>query len=259
MPRQKKAFADLGSVQTRGLVHRAHVQYRNENNVKSDIYGPDRSDEARAEVDLSHMRAAAAVGKTREKGFEIMEAEAQRIKITAEYEAEIRATTLPQMDSQEVREPDEPDYGSDVDPEEPWLAVFDCAPPKEIPQEETPASQRPCYTPLQATKVLVETLRPISMLPGDLKHLLESRADPNAPFPAGSITPLQNVLTFAREKDVEAMRELLLKHGAHESEKDRKQWATRQKADFNEQVRLSEYYDDPCGCNPWDATLLMDM
>ena len=256
----KKEFATIGSVGKHNREdYRARVQYCDEAGVKKEICGPDRSDKARAKVDLAHMRAAAAVGKTREQGFEIMAAEAQRIKITAEYEAEIRATTLPQMDSQEAKEAAyEPEYGSDLDPEEPWL--MDCVPPKEPHEQvETPASQRPSLTPLQATKMLVETFRPLKTRPADLEHLLLCRADPNAPFPAGRITPLQNVLTFATERDVEAMRELLLMHGAHESEEDRQQWATRQKADFYEKVRLSDYYDDPRGFNPWSATLEMDM
>ncbi len=251
----KKGFATIGSV---GKHNRddywARVQYCDEAGVKMQICGPVRSDEARAEADLAQMRAAAAVGKTREQGFEIMAAEAQRIKLTAEYEAEIRATTLPQMDSQEAKEAAyEPEYGSDLDPEEPWL--MDCVPPKE-PHEQV---ETPSLTPLQATKMLVETFRPLTTRPADLEHLLLCRADLNAPFPAGRITPLQNVLTFATEKDVEAMRELLLMHGAHESEEDRRQWAVRQKADFCEKVRLSEYYDDPRGFNPWSATLEMGM
>ena len=89
--------------------------------------------------------------------------------------------------------------------------------------------------------MLVETFRP-----------LKTR-------PAGRVTPLQNILTFATERDVEAMRELLLMHGAHESEEDGRQRAVRQKADFCENARLSEHYDDPRGFNPWSATLEMGM
>ena len=99
MPPKQKTFASIGVVDKRRQDYRAHVQYRDEAGAQKNIRGPDRSDEARAEADLAQMRAAAAVGKTREQGFEIMAAEAQRIKLTAEYEAEIRATTLPQMDS----------------------------------------------------------------------------------------------------------------------------------------------------------------
>ena len=56
----------------------------------------------------------------------------------------------------------------------------------------------------------VTTFRPIISNPSDLKHLLECKADPNAPIKSGNISALRNVMSFAKEKDVAQMRDLLL-------------------------------------------------
>ena len=61
---------ELGAVQHRGDHFRAHVQYRS-GESKAHLYGPDRRHRHRAQTDLEDMRAAGAVGSTREKGLEI--------------------------------------------------------------------------------------------------------------------------------------------------------------------------------------------
>ena len=76
MPRKQAALAELGRVAVHDDQYRAHAQYRNCAGVKVNIYGPDRSDRRRAETDLDQIRAAGAVGSTREQGLQIMAAEA---------------------------------------------------------------------------------------------------------------------------------------------------------------------------------------
>ena len=56
------------------------------------IRGPCRTSEDEAQKDLNQIRAAGAVGSTREKSLKIMMAEAQRIKLTAEYKNQIKET-----------------------------------------------------------------------------------------------------------------------------------------------------------------------
>ena len=196
------------------------------------------------------MRAAAAVGKDRAQGFEIMTMEAWKIKNEAEYAAQIRATVLPDATEPAPEEEYEPGSGSEFDEEEPWLATFVDKKPMEPPEEEeeTPAetpSQRPELTPIQATKELVEKFRPRKARPADLEHLLKCRADPNAPVPPGNISPLARVIWLAHEEQRPAMRQLLLKHGAIESKQEAYDWGLRQRAALCEKVRLSEHGYDP--------------
>ena len=249
----------LGTVEFHRDEYRAHVQYRSESEMVTHIRGPDRRDKSRAKADLAQMRACGSIASTREKGFAFMAGEAMRIRESAKYEAEIRAAMRRQSDQEREDEDEalkaayEPEIGSDLDPEEPWLINYG-KPPEAAQIESTPPSQKQPLTPTEATGQL-KSFRPIKMRPADLEHLLACRADPNPPLGKGDITPLQNVLTFATEHDVKAMRGLLLTHGAHESEKEAKRWVTRQKADLCERVRLSEYYDDPQEFNPWDGAM----
>ena len=55
------------------------------------IYGLDRSGRRRAEADLAQMRAAGAIGSTREQGLQYMAAEARRLQVSAVFEAQVRA------------------------------------------------------------------------------------------------------------------------------------------------------------------------
>ena len=204
------------------------------------------------------MLAAAAVGKDRAQGFEIMTMEAWKIKQEAEYAAQIRAAVLPDTTVPAPEEEYEPGSGSEFDEEEPWLAAFVDKKPTEPPEEEMPAetpSQRPELTPIQATKELVEKFRPRKARPADLEHLLNCRADPNAPVPPGNISPLARVIWLAHEEQRPAMRELLLKHGAIESKQEAYDWGLRQRAALCEKVRLSEHGYDPRKYDPVAATL----
>ena len=71
----------------------------------------------------------------------------------------------------------------------------------------TPSEKLP-LTPAQATEAL-EKFRPIRACPADLEHLLQCRADPNMPVKEGNISPVRNVIAFARsEAHVEKMGQL---------------------------------------------------
>ncbi len=54
-------------------------------------------------------------------------------------------------------------------------------------------------------------------------------------------------MSFAKEKYVTQMRDLLLQHGANESGKDRERWALRQRADIAEK------------CGPWDCLAYVNL
>ncbi len=70
MPKQPP-LNELGAVERHNEQYRAHVQYRNGENLNINIRGPDRRHRHRAQKDLEDMRAARAVGSTHEKGLEI--------------------------------------------------------------------------------------------------------------------------------------------------------------------------------------------
>ena len=46
---------------------------------------------------------------------------------------------------------------------------------------------------------MLAKFRPIRSTPEDLQRLLEARADPNMTVGEGSISPMENIMTFARE------------------------------------------------------------
>ena len=89
------------------LKFRAHLQFRNEKGTNINIRGPSRATEREAQKDLDQIRAAESVGRNREESLKIMAAEARRIKISVEYQSEIRQT-IKRMASQEIV--DESDY-----------------------------------------------------------------------------------------------------------------------------------------------------
>ena len=252
MPPKRTDFVNIGAIEKHREDFRAHVQYRDENGSNKNICGPCRSDEDRAQKDLDRMRAAAAVGRDRAHGFEIMTMEAFKLKTEAEYAAQIRAAVLPEMPFELAPEEEEPS-----EEDEPWLDAF-VEKPKES-QEGTPASQKPDLTPVEATKELIENFRFRKSFPTDLEHLLKCRADPNAPVPEGNTSPLAHANWFALEEHRPRMRELLFSYGAIETEKDKKDWALRQRTAFYEKARLAEHFCDPREYDPMAATLERDL
>jgi len=248
MPREKTPLGELGSVFEHGREFRACLKFRDESNSFENIYGPNRTTEEQAQKDLEQIRKAAEKAETREEGLKMMRSEAQKLKDSAKYEAEIRET-LQRMDSL-MGSDSEDDYEDDDmgdDPDPPWMQEY----PEE---EELPESQtdRPTLSAIEATAEL-SRFRPVKSTPSDLKYLLEARADPNLPLKPGSISPLDNVITFAKMKHVAQMRELLLDFGASESDDDKASWTLRQRADFCEMIRINNAenidkdYDPICG------------
>ena len=86
-----------------------------------------------------------------------------------------------------------------------------------------------------------------------MKYLLECHADPNMPLKIGDISPLRKVMSFAKESYVTQMRDVLLKHGAKESDKDRERWDIRQRADIAEKVMKNNYKNIDKDYNPWSG------
>ena len=210
------------------------------------------------------MRAAGAVGSTREQGLQYMAAEARRLQVSASFEAEVCAAVQRQRAAEDEEEAAV--YVSDEEPEEdePWL--LDYPSPRTADVRATPPSQKQPLTPHEAD-VELQAFRPIKARPEDLEHLLACRADPNKPIttPGGTST-LQKVLTFAREEHVAKMRQLLLDAGANESDDDRKRWVTSQRASLFEKIRIRDSRDltgyDPCGAaveSQWSCGATMEM
>ena len=253
MPWKQTPLAKLGSVAPHSDDYRAHLQYRDEAGTKKDIYGPDRSDRRRAEADLAQMRAAGAIGTTREQGLQYMAAEARRLQVSASFEAEVRAAVQRQRAAEEE---ETAVYLSDEEPEDdPWLLEYSST--EDLPA--TPPSQKAPLTREEAD-VALQAFRPIKARPEDLAHILSCRADPNKPLTVpGDINPLRKVLCFARPEHVAEMRELLLDHRADETEDDRKQWVTRQRADLCESIRIREAKEDLQAYDPCGAAMDMDI
>ena len=73
------------------------------------------------------------------------------------------------------------------------------------------------------------------------------------PVKLGDISPLRKVMSFAAERYVVDMRNLLLQHGAKESDKDRERWDSRQQADIAEKIRTNNYKNVDKDYNPWSG------
>jgi len=255
MPFAKKELAKLGGTESYKGAFRAHMQHRNGTGAPNlHICGPSRETEEEAQRDMDQIRAAGAIGATREKGLEIMEAEAQRIKISAEYQTQIqetlhRMTTTESIDESDYEDGD--DRSEQSDP--PWMMEY--PPEKDSPEDSSSQPSRPALTPLEATAELTR-FRPIHGKPSDLKHLLGCKADPNMPIKTGDITPLRKVMSFASERYVTEMRDLLLQYGANESDKDRARWELRKSADLAEKSMKSNCNNIiDKDYNPWSGNV----
>ena len=177
-----------------------------------------------------------------------MEAEARRIKITAEYQSEIQQT-IERMASQEIIDESEYEDERSDNSEPEWMKEY---PSEEESPEEVLHPTRPTLTPLEATAELTR-FRPIHGKPSDLKHLLECKADSNMPLKLGDISPLRKVMSFAAERHVAQMRDLLLQFGANENDKDRERWDLRQRADVAEKIMKNNYKNIDKDYNPWSG------
>jgi len=92
MPLSKHDSSKLGSVELHAGEFRAHFQFRDQVHQKVNIRGPSRTTEEQAQKDLEQIRKASQQAETREEGLEMMRNEAQKLKVSATYEAEIRDT-----------------------------------------------------------------------------------------------------------------------------------------------------------------------
>ena len=172
MPWKQTPLGELGSVEIHNDQYRAHVKYRDGAGLKVNVFGPDRRDHRHAEADLAQIRAAGAVGNAREQGLQIMAAEARRLQVSAQFEAEVRAAVQRQRSAEE---PEVDPYDlTDIEPEdEPWLADYPS--PRAADVSSSPPSQKQQLTPHEADAEL-QAFRPIK-----LDRKTSSTSSPAAP------------------------------------------------------------------------------
>ena len=60
-------------------------------------------------------------------------------------------------------------------------------------------------------------------------------------------------MSFAAERYVAKMRDLLLQHGATERNKDHETWDLHQRADVAENIMKSDYKNNHKDLNPWSG------
>lgn len=119
MPRQSTPLSELGSLYIHHDECCAHLQFRDEPGVQRNIYGPNCTTHEQAQKDLEQIRKPAEKAETSEKGLEMMQTEAQKLKDSAKYETEIR-DTFRQRDSLMENSDYEDDDMTD-DSESPWI------------------------------------------------------------------------------------------------------------------------------------------
>ena len=96
----------------------------------------------------------------------------------------------------------------------------------------------------EATRVLSE-FRPSQNIPVTLQGILTAKADPNVIIGANGITPLHNVIAFARKAHVRDMRRLLLEAGAMESDAMKERWVLRCRADASDAAWVANFHQEP--------------
>ena len=192
-------------------------------------YGPRRSEKRRAEEDLEFMREASSKHQDVLERRKAVTAEVRRLQEQAEHE--VRVSLVARRLSQEQRQQEqaveqrqqqpylqrqhpveydsdsqsdwEPGEADDADVVYAWERFDDRGRP--LPEQQQPvassASQPDPRTPDEATAMLAE-FRAIRRTPEDLQRLLDARADPNMTVGEGNISPMENIMTFAREMHV---------------------------------------------------------
>jgi hypothetical protein len=199
------------------------------------------------------MRVAAADKSTRAEHFEAMAEEARRLQEHAAFEVQVAIAVEREKFNQKHMQTD-----SETEPEQdPDVAIYDEPfPIVDVNNAESrerlftaPLSwrktqkEKPPADSLEATTQLA-TFRPVRSSTEDLRVLLEARADPNVKINTGSLSPLRNVMCFARPCDVREMRLLLLEHGAMESNADKKRWEECEEYDMKEPAWLANFHRD---------------
>jgi hypothetical protein len=215
-----------GSVVPFGKGFRARIRWTVEGEERR-AYGPRRSEERRAAEDLEVMREASSRHEDVLASRKAVYSEVRRLQQQAEDEVRVsvvaRRLSQEQRQQQQVVEQcqqqsymqrqhpveDDTDSQSDWEPGEAddadvvyaWER-FDVR-GRPLPEEEqqraaSSVPQPEPKTPDEATAMLAK-FRPIRSTPEDLQLLLEARADPSMTVGEGNISPMENIMTFARE------------------------------------------------------------
>ena len=96
----------------------------------------------------------------------------------------------------------------------------------------------------EATKILSE-FRPSQNTPAALQTILSTKADPNILIGSSGMTPLHNIVAFARRSHVGEMRRLLLEAGATENNDMKKRWELRSSADASDDAWVANFHQEP--------------
>ena len=225
--RDGKAPKEEGSVEPTGMGFRARLRWMDGGEERR-AYGPRRSEKRRAEEDLEVMREASSRHEDVLSRRKAVTAEARRLQQLAEQEVKVSVVARrlsqekqqqpvstaqkPQQLSNALQHPIEDcsddsqsdwEIGErdDADVVYAWERFDDRGRPLPEQQQQpvaTSVSQPEPKTPDEATAMLSK-FRAIRSTPEDLQRLLEARADPNMTVGEGNISPMENIMTFARE------------------------------------------------------------
>jgi hypothetical protein len=241
----KKLLSQLGNIEEFAATYTADIQHRDDQGKNQHIRGPGRSSRTRAERDLASMREASQGHATWAEGLAALRSKNLELHQASEKEARVAMGIdqyLSQRMAHKVEDSDPETDGDDDDGTgDPYHGIDLAAcvklaeePPAKIEQREPPKDANDASVQLACFRSIKET-------PEALEAILLARADPNLVVD-DDISPLRKVIAFARTRDVAAMRELLLRHGAMESKFERQRWHERQSADANESAWLRNFH-----------------
>jgi len=101
------------------------------------------------------------------------------------------------------------------------------------------------HTILDEATQLLGRFRPSQNTPETLQRILLAKADPNIVLGADGISPLHNVIAFAKKEHVCEMRRLLLEAGVVESDDMKNRWELRCRADASDDAWIAQFHQDP--------------
>lgn len=225
---------------------RACIQYWDEFG-KHAVRGPARTSRRRADADLVKLREASQRHDTWPQQLRAVQAEVEQLYIQAQRENGVALG----IDMYEARrmahktdDSDPSDGDDDEGYEEPCGDLdFDAAVKLLEEPDIASAVQQPAPIDANEATVPLACFRPINEPPEALERILLARADPNLVV-GEDISPLRKVIAFARTREVAAMRDLLLQHGATESKFEKQRWEERQAAEECEQFWLHNFHRD---------------
>ena len=222
--KEGKAPKEQGCVEEFDGGYRADMRWY-EGGSQRHAHGPRRSEKRRAEEDLEALREASSNHADSAVRRAALVAEAHRLQQLAEREVHVsiaaRGLAQQQREQHPIarqqhhqpsvdRHPVEDGSGSDSQSD--WeigeaddadvVYAWERFDDRGRSLDQTPVA--PSVTlpdpknPDEATAMLAK-FRPIRSTPEDLQRLLEARADPNMTVGEGSISPMENIMTFARE------------------------------------------------------------